>query len=46
LTQIKDIAKIMTNILNEWAFLWGLQIYPENENFINIIAYIVEDSVK
>ena len=46
LTQIKDIAKIMTNILNERAFLWGLQIYPENENFINIIAYIVEDSVK
>ena len=46
LTQIKDIAKIMTNILNERVFLWGLQIYPENENFINIIAYIVEDSVK
>ena len=46
LTQIKDIAKIMTNILNERAFLWGLQIYPEDENFINIIAYIVEDSVK
>ncbi len=46
LTQIKDIAKIMTNILNERTFLWGLQIYPENENFINIIAYIVEDSVK
>ena len=46
LTQIKDIAKIMTNILNERAFLWALQIYPENENFINIIAYIVEDSVK
>ena len=46
LTRIKDIAKIMTNILNERAFLWGLQIYPENENFINIIAYIVEDSVK
>jgi len=36
----------MTNILNEWSFLWALQIYPENENFINIIAYIVEDSVK
>ena len=46
LTQIKDIAKIMTNILNERSFLWGLQIHPENENFINIIAYIVEDSVK
>ena len=46
LTQIKDIAKIMTNILNERSFLWALQIYPENENFINIIAYIVEDSVK
>ena len=28
------------------VFLWGLQIHPENENFINIIAYIVEDSVK
>ena len=46
LTQIKDIAKIISSILNEQSFLWALQIYPENENFINIIAYIVEDSIK
>ena len=46
LTQIKNVAKTMSDILNEQSFLWGLQIYPENENFINIIAYIVEDSVK
>lgn len=46
LTKIKNVAKIMSSILKEWAFLWGLHIYPENENFINIIAYIVEDSVK
>lgn len=46
LTRIKNVAKIMSNILKEWAFLWGLHTYPENENFINIIAYIVEDSVK
>ena len=46
LTQIKNVAKTMSDILNEQSFIWGLQIYRENENFINIIAYIVEDSVK
>lgn len=43
LTQIKDIVEIMAATLNERSFLWGFHIYPENENYINVIAYIIED---
>jgi len=45
-TGIYDIGNGYTDLFDSKTNFIRLHIYPENENFINIIAYIVEDSIK